>query len=200
VRSHESRRAAIVTIHPEASAEVLTDRDRAAAFERIALPHARAAFALARWLARDEHDAEDVVQEAYLRAFKYFESFHGTDARTWILSIVRNSFRTWREQRGARADASETVEELETLASERESTPEEHALRNCDREAVDRAIGALPIEFREVLVLRELEGLAYREIASVVDAPIGTVMSRLSRAREHLRKLLSEHHAPEASP
>jgi RNA polymerase sigma-70 factor (ECF subfamily) len=178
--------------------------DRAQAFERVALPHLPAAFRLARWLARDPHDAEDVLQEAYLRAYRYFGSFSGDttssgeDARTWLLSIVRNTFKTYREKHPAPAagdevdaaplaiDGGDTV-----LAGRREPAPDETVVRGSERAQIDAAILALPAEFREVIVLRELEGLSYKEIASVARIPIGTVMSRLSRAREDLRRILA---------
>lgn len=161
----------------------MDEPDRAAAFERVALPHLPAAFRLARWLARDPHDAEDVLQEAYLRAFRYFGSFSGEDARTWLLSIVRNTSRTWREKHPL-------SEELASVES-REPAPDDAAERSSERARIDAAILALPAEFREAIVLREIEGLSYKQIASVAGIPIGTVMSRLSRAREDLRRLLS---------
>lgn len=181
----------------------VNDQDRAQAFERVVLPHLPAAFRLARWLARDPHDAEDVLQEAYLRAYRYFGSFagqqtgSGEDARTWLLSIVRNTFKTYREKHPVPAagdavdaaplaiDGSDTV-----LAGRREQAPDERATRGSERAKIDAAILALPAEFREVIVLRELEELSYKEIASVARIPIGTVMSRLSRAREDLRRIL----------
>jgi RNA polymerase sigma-70 factor (ECF subfamily) len=176
--------------------------DRAQAFERVALPHLPAAFRLARWLARDPHDAEDVLQESYLRAYRYFETFSGKekgeDARTWLLSIVRNTFRTYREKNPAPA-AGEDVDATSlaiddgegVIGARREPAPDEKAARGFERSRIDAAIHALPAEFREVIVLRELEGLSYKEIASVARIPIGTVMSRLSRAREDLRRILS---------
>jgi len=176
----------------------LPDRERVAEFERVALPHARSAFELARWLTRDAHDAEDVVQEAFLRALKYFDAFGGTDARTWLLAIVRNTFYTWHSKRSAResdvplteggalADSAEGE-----LADPTQQGPEVELDRASDRSAVDRALRALPLEFREVIVLRELEELSYKEIAAVAQIPLGTVMSRLARGREHLRRLLA---------
>ena len=183
---------------------LVNEPDRAQAFERVALPHLPAAFRLARWLARDPHDAEDVLQEAYLRAFRYFESFsgkdeeRGEDARTWLLSIVRNTFRTYREKNPAptAGDGADTTRLAVdggdgVLAGRRESAPDEKAAGSSERSKIDAAILALPAEFREVIVLRELEGLSYKEIAAVARIPIGTVMSRLSRAREDLRRVLS---------
>src|SRR5262245_17467856 len=180
------------------------ERDRAEEFERVVLPHLAAAFRLARWLTRDPHDAEDVVQEAYLRAFRYFGSFSGADPRTWLLSIVRNTFHTYRRKHpqtageaevdpaGLAVDGSAAV-----LDARREPTPDEPLLRAAERDRIDAAILQLPLEFREVVVLREVEGLSYKEIASVAAIPIGTVMSRLSRAREDLRLILLRLGAPE---
>src|SRR5262245_44439139 len=180
------------------------ERDRAEEFERVVLPHLAAAFRLARWLTRDPHDAEDVVQEAYLRAFRYFGSFSGADPRTWLLSIVRNTFHTYRRKHpqtageaevdpaGLAVDGSAAV-----LDARREPTPDEPLLRASERDRIDAAILQLPLEFREVVVLREVEGLSYKEIASVAAIPIGTVMSRLSRAREDLRLILLRLGAPE---
>ena len=177
----------------------MSERERVAAFERITLPHAKAAFELARWLTRDEHDAEDVVQDAYLRAFKYFDGFNGSDARTWLLAIVRNTFYTWREKQTAReadvalaaSDDPDGAGEIDPADPSQES-PSAELERDCDRRLVDRAIRALPVEFREVIVLRELEDLSYKEIARIVGVPLGTVMSRLARGRDRLRELLSQ--------
>jgi RNA polymerase sigma factor (sigma-70 family) len=186
-----------------------SDRDRNASFERVALPHLKSAFHLARWLTRDGHDAEDVMQEAYLRAYKYFDGFHGNDGRTWLLSIVRNTFYTWRERQPARADRrpsagseseDDSADALSDLPSDREPSPDAEMLRACDRRLVDEAIGELSAEFREVIVLRELEELSYKEIAAVVDVPLGTVMSRLARGREYLRQLLQERIDRERKP
>ncbi len=178
----------------------MTEPDRAEAFERVALPHLRAAFALARWLTHNEHDAEDVMQEAYLRAFKYFDGFHGSDGRTWLLSIVRNAFHSSRERRSMLA--TESVDGLDDglaeFESSREVGPERALSLAFERERVDRAIRGLPLEFREVFVLRELEELSYKEIAAIVAIPIGTVMSRLARARERLRIDLSDDETEEA--
>jgi RNA polymerase sigma factor (sigma-70 family) len=175
----------------------LSDQDRVRAFEQVALPHLPAALRLARWLTKDAHDAEDVIQEAYLRAFRYFGSFSGADARTWLLTIVRNTFHTYRDKHPPRAsehevDATElAVDGSDTvLAARREPSPDGPLLQASERARIDAAIRSLPVEFREVIVLREIEGLSYKEIASVAKIPIGTVMSRLARGREDLRRIL----------
>ena len=161
-------------------------------FEALVLPHLDAAYNLARWLTRDPDDARDAVQEATLRAFRFFTSYKGGDARPWFLTIVRNAVSSWRE-RERRADVipfsalDQEDEEpfVEALASPVEDP--EALLQRLEEEAViDRLLDRLPPEFREVLVLRELEGLSYKEIAEVARIPIGTVMSRLARARQLL--------------
>jgi RNA polymerase sigma-70 factor, ECF subfamily len=159
-------------------------------FEAAVLPHLDSAFNLARWLVRDPHDAEDAVQEAYLRAFKFFASFRGGDARAWLLAIVRNTCHTWMQQERQHSSMTADDVDLDALADDAPS-PEASILRRADDEAVRRAIEDLPAEFREVVVLRELEGLSYKEIAEISDVPIGTVMSRLSRARQRLEQALS---------
>jgi RNA polymerase sigma-70 factor (ECF subfamily) len=176
----------------------LSERDPVRAFERIALPHLPSAYRLARWLAKDPHDAEDVLQEAYLRAFRYFESFSGGDARTWLLAIVRNTFHTYRERHPSRA-AEDEVDPADlavdggdsVLGSRREPSPDGPLMQDAERSRIDTAIRSLQVEFREVVVLRELEGLSYKEIAAVAKIPIGTVMSRLARGREDLRRILT---------
>jgi len=156
-------------------------RDR---FQQRVLPHLDAAYNLARWLTRNDHDAEDVAQEAMLRAFRFFDGLRG-EPRPWLLAIVRNTCFDWlRAHRPA--DLSSLEEGMEFI--EESETPEMLAARNLDRRMLNEAIAALPIQFREVLILRELEDLSYREIARIAGVPIGTVMSRLSRAR----RLLSE--------
>jgi RNA polymerase sigma-70 factor (ECF subfamily) len=165
-----------------------------AAFEALALPHLRAAHDLARWLLGNEHDAEDVLQEALVRAFRFSDSFHGESARTWLLAIVRNQCFTFLRRGGsALAQVDSYVEELHppsegapAVSGSAGQDPEAAALLRADAGLVDEALSALAPEFREALVLRELEGLAYKEIAQVAGVPIGTVMSRLSRARAAL--------------
>ena len=156
-------------------------------FEQVVLPHLDAAYNLARWLTRNTQDAEDVVQEAYLRAFRFFGGFHGGNARTWLLKIVRNTCYTWLHQNRAQRSATAFDEQLHTDVAESEN-PETLLLRKDDGQLLNQALDELPPEFREVLVLLELEGLSYKEIAEVVGIPIGTVMSRLARARHRLRE------------
>ena len=153
-----------------------------------------AAYNLARWLTRNEHDAEDVVQEALLRAFTFFDGFRGVDSRAWMLKIVRNTCFTWleanRPSEVKAVDANELSEMpvLEYRGSD--DDPETLALRRTTAIELNDALAAIPAPFREVIILREMEGLSYKEIATVIDAPIGTVMSRLARARADLRRIL----------
>jgi RNA polymerase sigma-70 factor (ECF subfamily) len=167
-----------------------TQPSRLADFERQILPHLDAAFSLARFLMRNAEDAEDVVQEASLRAFRFYESFRGGNSRAWFLSIVRNAAFTALKR--DRADETNVVfdEELHG-AGDASVDPGMEIDRELDRQRVRAAIGELPPEFREVVTLRELEECSYKEIADIVDVPIGTVMSRLARAREQLHRILS---------
>lgn len=159
-------------------------------FEAIVLPHLDAAYTLARYLMRSEHDAQDVVQEACLRALRHFGGFRGGgEGRAWLLAIVRNTAYTWQRRRGADALTTEFDESQHSGAIAHEN-PEAVAVAAGDRESLRRAIDELPPEFREVIVLRELEGLSYKEISDAAGVPIGTVMSRLSRARRRLEEVL----------
>lgn len=159
-------------------------------FEEVVLPHLDAAYRLARWLVRNEHDAEDVVQEASLRALRYFRTFTGGNGRAWFLRIVRNTCWSWRGQtlQSSMDPFDETLHSGDQLPSD----PETLALRTDAAASIERAIGSLPDRFRELLVLRELEGLSYRELADVLGIPIGTVMSGLSRARQAARVALDD--------
>jgi RNA polymerase sigma-70 factor (ECF subfamily) len=159
-------------------------------FEEAALPHLGAAYNVARWLTRDEADAEDVVQEAYLRAFRHFGSFRGGDGRPWLLAIVRNTYYTWKHNTRSHALTLPLDDEVHKLES-KDLDPETLLLQSADTQMVRRALEDLPVEFREVIVLRELEGLSYKQIADVADIPIGTVMSRLARARGRLQESLT---------
>ena len=159
-------------------------------FEEAALPHLGAAYNLARWLTRNETDAEDVVQEAYLRAFRLFGSFHGGDGRPWLLAIVRNTFYTWMHRNRAPELQTTFDEEIHTVRED-QLNPETRLLKKADHELLRQALEELPAEFREVIVLRELEGLSYKQIAEVAEIPVGTVMSRLARSRKRLQQSLA---------
>ena len=158
-------------------------------FEQTLLPHLDAAYNLARWLTRDDHDAEDLVQAAYLRALKFFGGFRGANSRAWLLTIVRNTRYSWIEQKRARGQETAFDEEIHGVESSAIG-PASRVLREEDEQSVRRAVEDLPAELREVVVLRELEGMSYKEIAAIAGIPMGTVMSRLARARERLRERL----------
>lgn len=155
------------------------------------LPHLDAAYNLARWLLRNEQDARDSVQEAYLRAFKAYTSFRGGDGRAWLLTIVRNVCYT-HLRRVLREPTPEAFNEAEHAVVEEMAEVAARLRREVDRERLDTALAALPVDMREVLVLHELEGLSYKEIAAVIGIPIGTVMSRLARARLRLQRQLRQ--------
>jgi RNA polymerase sigma-70 factor, ECF subfamily len=157
-------------------------------FEELVLPHLDAAYNLARWLARDAHDAEDVVQDACIRALRYMRSVHGNDARAWFLTIVRNAFYDWLRRNRPAEIVHEDDDAIAARVDPASPDPEHEAVRRDDSHALSEAIAALPLQYREVLVLRELEDLSYKEIARVADIPIGTVMSRLARARALLQR------------
>src|ERR1700686_446471 len=159
-------------------------------FEEVVLPHLDAAFNYARWLTKNDAAAQDVVQDAYVRALRFFSTLRGEDARAWLLTIVRN---TWygRFPRRAGSAVMTVAEEEEDHRADASLDPEAQLIQQQTVEQVRRALEALPTDFREVLVLRELEGLSYKEIAAIVGVPIGTVMSRLARARERLQDVLA---------
>jgi RNA polymerase sigma-70 factor (ECF subfamily) len=159
-------------------------------FDEVVLPHLDAAYNLARWLVRNPHDAEDVVQEACLRAVKFFEGYHGGDARAWLLRIVRNASYSFLEKRRP-ADLAQEFDERIRVPSTEKPDAEMLLLRSVESQKLQGALEQLPIAFREALILRELEGLSYKEIADVMEIPIGTVMSSLARGRAQLRKSLS---------
>ena len=165
-------------------------------FEQLVLPHIDAAVNLARWLLRNPDDAEDVAQEAVLRAYRFFNGFRGGDARAWLLQIVRNSCYTWLEKRMPTELVTEFNEELHPVPS---PDPEMIAVQSSDRAKLKAALASLPVRAREVIVLRELEGCSYKEISEVTGIPMGTVMSTLSRAREKLAQILGGNAAKEAS-
>jgi len=158
-------------------------------FEECVLPHLDAAYNLARWLTRNEHDAQDVVQESYLRAFRFFDSYRGGDGKSWLMAVVRNTCITWR--RREKRELSSEFDEM-THSSGRQTPNQEEKLVDSSRMSVLRnCIEMLPLEFREVLVMRELEEMSYRQISEAADLPVGTVMSRLSRARKRLGECAS---------
>jgi len=157
-------------------------------FEEVVLPHLDAAYRLARWLMRNDHDAEDVVQEASLRALRYFRTFTGGNGRAWFLRIVRNTCWGWRES-GTHAP-TDPFDEEQHSRTQPASDPETLLLQTDDVRLIERALNNLPVRFRELLVLRELEDLSYRELADVLNIPMGTVMSGLSRARQAFRGVL----------
>jgi RNA polymerase sigma-70 factor, ECF subfamily len=185
----------------------LSDRATIERFEQIALPHLDAAYNLARWLTRNQHDAEDVVQESFLRALKYLGGFHGGDGRSWLLTIVRHTCYSWLQVNRPKEVVGVFDEDAYGAGEDGDTTdlypsignnPETLLLRVADAEMVNAAIGELPLEFREVLILRELEDLSYKEIAKIVDVPLGTVMSRLARARKLLQQSLRSRQAEES--
>ncbi len=154
------------------------------------LPHLDAAYNLARWLTRNGHDAEDVVQEAFLRALRFFGGFHGGNARAWLLAIVRNTCYDWL-RRHRPSEVSTPFDEEVHGAADQSPTPEDLLIEQADRLRLREALETLPVAWREVLILRELEGLSYREIADVAGIKMGTVMSRLARARSGLQQQLA---------
>lgn len=184
----------------QASGSTVEDKDDRAVFDEVFLPHMAEAYRLAQWLTGNKVDAEDIVQDAALRAFRSIRKFNSVNARAWSLTIVRNTAYSWlmKNRRKALVFTDDlSVEEQREL--ERESvlgttaeTPEEIALFKADAEDVQRALAQLPTQFREVIVLREMDQLSYRDIAEITNTPIGTVMSRLSRGRQHLIALLKE--------
>ena len=167
----------------------MAEENKTAQFEAIALPHFGAAYNLARWLVREDHDAEDVVQEAYMRAFKSFGGYRGGDIRSWLLTIVRNTCYTWLQQNRSRELTEPIEDKLDEVGISTEN-PETLLLQSVDARLVRQALEKLPIEFREVLIMREMEDLSYKQISAIADLPIGTVMSRLARGRKRLRELL----------
>jgi RNA polymerase sigma-70 factor (ECF subfamily) len=163
----------------------IPDVDR---FELLVLPHLDAAYNLARWLTRDVDDAKDVVQEACLRALRYLTSLTGDNARAWFLTIVRHAFYDWRKRNHPAEILHDDGSALEAAVDTTTDGPEQALMRNVESKVLADAIASLPLAYREVLVLRELEELSYKEIARIADIPIGTVMSRLARARALLQR------------
>lgn len=167
-------------------------------FKLAVLPHLDAAYNLARWLSGRDHDAQDIVQESYLRAWRAFPRFRGGDSRSWLLTIVRNTCRTM-HRKNQRADDFSVLDDEDPIPAGEAWDPQAILAASVEVDAVRAAVGALPPEFKEVLVLRELEGLSYKQVAQVLKLPLGTVMSRLARGRARLHDLLLARMAEEAS-
>jgi RNA polymerase sigma factor (sigma-70 family) len=176
----------------------LQEESKTAQFEAMALPHFGAAYNLARWLVRNDRDAEDVVQEAYLRAFRSFDGYRGGDSRSWLLTIVRNACYTWLQQNRSSQLNDPIEDRLDEVGSSTEN-PETLLLQTANAQLVRQALEELPIEFREVVIMREMEDLSYKQISAIADLPIGTVMSRLARGRKRLRKLFQSRISKETS-
>jgi RNA polymerase sigma-70 factor (ECF subfamily) len=158
-------------------------------FEETILPHLNAAYNLARWLTRNEDDAQDVVQEAYLRAFRFFDSFKGGDGKAWLLAVVRNACLTWLHREKGKMTPIPFDEA--THGSDRAANAERSLMEEARMGTLRNCIESLPLEYREVIILRELEELSYRDIADAASVPIGTVMSRLARARKRLEECVT---------
>ena len=188
-QQREGNKAIEVPVLHRRGASGLTSREKSARFNLLLEPHLDAAYNYARWLARNDNDAEDVAHDAVLRALEYLDGFKGDRIRPWLLTIVRNTFYTWLKK-------NRPVEMVESLEEETHGTPEDEAdpqalaLRNADRRVLAAAIERLPREYREPLILREMEDFSYKEIGAVLEIPIGTVMSRLARARKKIEEIL----------
>lgn len=157
-------------------------------FERTMLPHLDAAYVLARFLVRDPHDAEDLVHDAYLRALRHFESFRGGNGRGWLLTIVRRTCYTWLSRRRSLPQVTSYLDDEHGIDDG--PGPDTLAVQQAQRDQLLQAVERLPVEFREAVVLRDLQGLSYQEVAEVLDVPLGTVMSRLARGRMRLQAVL----------
>jgi len=184
----------------QGSVSRVQDNDERNAFDEIFLPYLPEAYRLAQWLAGNPSDAEDIVQEAAIRAFRGIKGFGAVNARAWSLTIVRNTALSWLTKNRPRTvsyindlNAAEQQElEYQGLHGAKVETPEETALLKADAEEIQKALAQLPTQFREVIVLREINQMNYRDIAEITNVPIGTVMSRLSRARQLLLALLGD--------
>lgn len=180
------------------TAGALSEAERSRRFQELALPHLDAAYNLARWLSGSASDADDIVQDAFMRAFRFFDTFRGDSARPWLLAIVRRTWYTEWHRRASSHEVAELDEERDDVALDECSAafadPQTQLIREENVRLVHEALAQLPVEFREVLILRELEEMSYREIAVVADLPIGTVMSRIARGRRRLAALLQAFH------
>ena len=180
----------------------MSDEEDRRRFEALAMPHLDAAYNLARWLTHNDHDAQDVVQEAMLRAMRYIGGFRGDAARAWLLQIVRHTCYSWLRQNRPTANVliDDVADTSQWLAAPSADEPPAQAKRRADREQINAAIAGLPVPYREVLVLRELEDLSYNDIARIAEIPVGTVMSRLARARGLMRTALTPAARPVLRP
>jgi RNA polymerase sigma-70 factor (ECF subfamily) len=170
---------------------MLKEQDKQTQFEQIVLRHIDAAYNLARWIIKNDQDAEDIVQESFLRAYKYFSSYQGGNGRSWLLTIVRNTCYTWLHENQIQGSTLDLNEEISSTESDSDN-PEQRLQIKGDQQSVIQALEKLPAEYRELIVLRELEEMSYKEIAVVTGIPIGTVMSRLARARQRLKECLGQ--------
>jgi RNA polymerase sigma-70 factor (ECF subfamily) len=177
---------------------MLKEQDKQALFEQTVLRHIDAAFNLARWMIKNDQDAEDIVQESFLRAYKYFSGYQGGNSRSWLLTIVRNTCYTWLHENQAQWLAVDLNEEISSTDFDMEG-PEQSLQIKVDQQSVVQALEKLPVEYRELIVLRELEEMSYKEIALIAGVPIGTVMSRLARARRRLKACLAQQYNEEGS-
>lgn len=175
----------------------MEEHDQRLRFEQLVLPYLDAAYNLARWLIHNDQDAQDMVQEACLRAFRSFQGFRGGDSRVWLLTIVRNTCYMWLRQHRVDALTIPFQEELHDVECEA-LNPEALLLNHVNQQRLRDALEALPVEFREVMILRELEDLSYKEISAIAHVPLGTVMSRLARARKWLQHHLADQMNEEA--
>jgi RNA polymerase sigma-70 factor, ECF subfamily len=179
----------------------ITTTEGAARFEQAVLPHMDAAYNLARWLVRNPQDAEDIVQESYLRAYKFWAGFQGGDSRAWLLKIVRNTSYTFLDKNRPAAQSEEFDEKIHSAAPAVPASPDAEAsmIRTVESRMLREALEELPVNFREILVLRELEELSYKQISEMLEVPVGTVMSSLARGRERLREILLRLRAKEGT-
>lgn len=170
----------------------MKDNDKIIQFEKVVLPHLDAAYNLARWLTRNDHDAQDLVQMSFVRAVRFFDGYQGGNARAWLLTIVRNTFYTsLRDSEPESIDFDETMHSNEELSPHVHCSPEDQASSRDASRLVNQALERLPNAFREIVILKELDGLSYKEIAELAGIPLGTVMSRLARGRKMLAGLLN---------
>ncbi|MES2229321.1 MAG: sigma-70 family RNA polymerase sigma factor [Pseudomonadota bacterium] len=180
----------------------MSDDENRRRFEQLAMPHLDAAYNLARWLTRNDHDAQDVVQDALVRAMRHIHGLRGEGARAWLLQIVRHTCYSWlKENRPVeKLVLDESDDAWREIAAPSTDEPPAVAMRKADRVQINAAIAGLPVAYREVLVLRELEDLSYIDIARIAEIPVGTVMSRLSRARALMRLALAPATRPQLRP